>query len=388
MCIHVIVSFSFIIIQVTETEECGGYVCEFLSLPDENVQTRCGICLLIIRKPYEVTCCGKLFCESCIIREMREKRGCPNCKKEDYGASLSKSNERYLNQQKVCCAHCADGCMWKGELGKHDKHLNQTTDLEQKIDGCFYARLNCRFGCGTTLPRFKILYHEMYECTKQVKDLNPREELFLRKIHELFQELIQRDTREKSASSTAMQPSEGATAVVSVQHQIEVQHTSSNPAVVPVEYTIDSFTDRMNYGRDYVSEPFYTHPKGYKMCVWVHPKGYGTAENTHVSVFICFVKGEYDDKLKWPFRGTITVQLLNQANDRDHREHIITYDKSNSYYGRKVVTEEKSKGFGVFEAMSHETLKDTKYCQYVKDDCLKIRICKVLMPPKKRMFSL
>ena len=39
-------------------------------------------------------------------------------------------------------------------------------------------------------------------------------------------------------------------------------------------------------------------------------------QGTHVSVFTCLMRGEFDSHLKWPFRGDITIQLLNQLEDR------------------------------------------------------------------------
>ncbi len=32
---------------------------------------------------------------------------------------------------------------------------------------------------------------------------------------------------------------------------------------------------------------------------------------SHVSVFIFMMKGEFDSKLQWPFKGEITVELVN-----------------------------------------------------------------------------
>ena len=31
---------------------------------------------------------------------------------------------------------------------------------------------------------------------------------------------------------------------------------------------------------------------------------------THVSVFVYLMRGEYDSRLVWPFRGDITIQLV------------------------------------------------------------------------------
>ena len=60
---------------------------------------------------------------------------------------------------------------------------------------------------------------------------------------------------------------------------------------------------------------FYTHHNGYKMCLRFAPNGNGSGKGTHVSIFTYLMKGSYDFNLKWPFRGEITVQIVNQARD-------------------------------------------------------------------------
>ena len=63
-------------------------------------------------------------------------------------------------------------------------------------------------------------------------------------------------------------------------------------------------------GEKWYSEPFYSHPGGYKMCLSVYAKGIGPGKGTHVSVFANLMKGDFDDKLKWPFFGEVFVKLV------------------------------------------------------------------------------
>ena len=62
------------------------------------------------------------------------------------------------------------------------------------------------------------------------------------------------------------------------------------------------------------------------MCVNVEPNGYRAGKGTHVSIFAFVMRGPFDDHLKWPFRGEITIQIVNQAGDRDHIEMTIHYN--------------------------------------------------------------
>ena len=56
------------------------------------------------------------------------------------------------------------------------------------------------------------------------------------------------------------------------------------------------------------SPPFYTHLGGYRICLGVHANGIGDGEGTHVTVAVHLMRGEFDDLLKWPFHGEVTIQ--------------------------------------------------------------------------------
>ena len=54
---------------------------------------------------------------------------------------------------------------------------------------------------------------------------------------------------------------------------------------------------------------FCTHPHGYQMCVRVDPDGHGRGKGTHISIFTYIMQGPFDNYLKWPFHGVITIQI-------------------------------------------------------------------------------
>ena len=60
------------------------------------------------------------------------------------------------------------------------------------------------------------------------------------------------------------------------------------------------------------------------MCLSIDTKGWGDGKDTHVSVGVHMMKGEIDSHLKWPFKGEITVQLVNQKEGgRDHEGKAV-----------------------------------------------------------------
>ena len=73
----------------------------------------------------------------------------------------------------------------------------------------------------------------------------------------------------------------------------------------PITFSVDKIKRRMIINDEWLSPPFYTHVRGYKMCLSIHPKGYGIAHGKAVSVAVRFLIGEFDDCLQWPYPGGV-----------------------------------------------------------------------------------
>ena len=127
---------------------------------------------------------------------------------------------------------------------------------------------------------------------------------------------------------------------------------------------------------------FYTHPHGYRMCIRVDPKGFGGGKGTHVSVFTYLMKGPFDDHLKWPFRGEITIQIVNQVGDRHHVERTIPYNDETPDECPGRVTDNKERadqGWGKHEFLAHTHLRYNaiRKAQYLKDSIIIVRVIRV-----------
>jgi len=114
------------------------------------------------------------------------------------------------------------------------------------------------------------------------------------------------------------------------------------------------------------------------MCLRVYANGYGDGEGTHVSVYIYLMQGEFDDHLKWPFRGDVTVAMLNQLEDNNHTTKTNRFTTSTNN-GRVVESERSPSGLGYPTFIAHTELNynPTRNYQYLKYDCLCFRIIKV-----------
>ena len=97
----------------------------------------------------------------------------------------------------------------------------------------------------------------------------------------------------------------------------------------------------------------------------VRAGGVGFAKGTHVSVFIRFLKGNYDSQLHWPFRGEITIYLCDQVDGRDYYERTIRYtNKTPREYAEIAPGCEHSKDSGLTEYISYEKLEEDYWLRW------------------------
>ena len=74
---------------------------------------------------------------------------------------------------------------------------------------------------------------------------------------------------------------------------------------------------RMGRTLSLYSAPFYTSRHGYKLCLRLYMNGDGSGKGSHLSFFLTVMRGEFDSLLRWPFRQTVSLILLDQDRQRD-----------------------------------------------------------------------
>ena len=120
------------------------------------------------------------------------------------------------------------------------------------------------------------------------------------------------------------------------------------------------------------------------MCLGVCANGYDKGKGTHVSVYAHLMRGEFDDHLKWPFQGHVTVAMLNQLEDNNHATETIRFTSTTNIEVIGRVTDGERapsrRGYPTFIAHANLTYTAAKSCQYLKYDCLQFRIIKVYTP--------
>ena len=161
-----------------------------------------------------------------------------------------------------------------------------------------------------------------------------------------------------------------------------------NMRTPPLAYSVVGFKERMKNDDTLTTDPFYTHPSGYKMCLVIHFNGYGEGKGNHISVFLKILLGEFDEILQWPFSGRIVIQLLNQRKDKLHHTQTICLESEGSLPYRQrpdpktYVSPKDRQSWGHQKFISHVELPAKGMfadCEYLKNDSLTFRVYKVDM---------
>ena len=152
---------------MASSEQHGGYDCGFVERPQE-LQTDCPICMVVLREPFQVTCCGNNFCRTCIELVQTKEKVCPTCNEANFSAFPNRGLQRSLYSFSVQCVHQKSGCQWTGELGELDRHLNLNPELGKQLNGCEFAAVACTH-CCEYFQRCHVHAHES-ECPQQASN--------------------------------------------------------------------------------------------------------------------------------------------------------------------------------------------------------------------------
>ena len=117
----------------------------------------------------------------------------------------------------------------------------------------------------------------------------------------------------------------------------------------------------------------------------VNVNGYAE-DSRYLSVFAYLMVGQYDSWLQWPFKGSITIQLLNQARDEYHQAVVVEFKNAPEKACERVMCGYKSTcGFGKAKFIRLEDLDyNKKDTNYLKEDCLYFRVS---VKPEKPWLS-
>lgn len=380
----------------------GGYECTFVDDPPDELI--CQICSLVAQQPQQVSCCGHIFCKTCLDKYKKHcdhsKFCCPNCKKGGFSFH-DKRGSRNIKCLKVKCIHMECGCTWEGELFYLQEHLGE----------CPFTKVSCPNRCSAAIRRADLKTHTEKHCPLRrywCPNCNFRE---------TYQFVV---TKHQEECPEAIVPCPSGCGYTSIIRRLLFSHKSVCPnEIIPCTYArvgceericrkdmpqhkahavdhhlelamkaienqkrplavfkMNDFSYCKSNNKWWYSPGFYTHRGGYKLCLGIAANGNGDGRNTHISVYIYRMKGENDGNLIWPFRGSVTFELLNQLQDEEHFTRTVPFDfyVSNEFNSRVLKGDRSRQGWGFNRFISQEALGLRNMALYLKDDCLFFRI--------------
>ena len=339
----------------------GGFDYEFVAAPPRSLE--CLVCLLTLREPHVISCCGNQFCRPCIQQIQNDSKPCPLCNEPKFTTFLHKGVMREVNSLMVRCPQKELGCDWEGELGQLQQH--QHPAVESRGKGCGFVLIDCVYKCGEQFPRREIHQHELEECLRrpievQISSLARKlestraENQFLKKdlseklnavtaenkVIKAENQAIKAETQAMKAENQAIKAENQAIKAENQAIKAEnkalqetVKQLQSNCALLqscvnptpPFYFIVRNVKHYMQGDLTWTSQPFYSHSGGYKMCSLVYANGYGSGKGTHLSLFVAIMRGEYDDQLQWPFEGKVTIQTFMHS-EKWGNDFTLTFD--------------------------------------------------------------
>ena len=155
--------------------------------------------------------------------------------------------------------------------------------------------------------------------------------------------------------------------------------TRTDTPVPPVTMVMRGFISWKMRGLTWFSPSFYSNIGGYKMCLTVDANGAGSGTDTHVTVAVSLMRGEYDDNLVWPFRGDVTFHLVNRKVDEGHVELTGHFKDGvpDGAVGRVMEGERAPRGRGLGQFISHSALGYGRNTDFLDKDALEFRVTSV-----------
>ena len=147
----------------------GGYDYEFVTPPPKSLE--CSICLLALRDPHVISCCGNEFCQACIERVRRDGKPCPLCNEHSELHHTVTQEAGSWSERPTSDPLSTEGTgLWvggrTGAASAISNYINPGAGVSS-AQGCEFLTVECAYRCGAQLQQRLIQEHEMDACPKQ-----------------------------------------------------------------------------------------------------------------------------------------------------------------------------------------------------------------------------
>jgi TNF receptor-associated factor 4 len=199
-------------------------------------------------------------------------------------------------------------------------------------------------------------------------------------------EILREDRQKHMLENTEHHATIASATVLSLKRELsdvrdQLESVLETKMVLPVTFSLTSYKQKKEKKEIWRSPYFYTHAQGYKMGLEAEINSTDDDAKDAIALYGFLCPGIHDDSLSWPFRGEMTLQILNQSRDSSHHSRILNWNRADSDIAGKPHKDGKplKDGWGIVPFISHADLeKETK--GYLKNDCIYIRVQKISFP--------
>lgn len=366
----------------------------------------CPICLGVLKDPYITDCCGHHFCHYCIDRvetcplcrktnfkifpnleKKREVSSIPvYCIHREEGCRwsgpLSRLFETHLALEcrfvpRSCPYNCG-ALLLPIDVVAHEETCPKVT-LDVLVRKMKTEQINMMGIIGRLVPlaeEVAILKEENEGLREEMRKVQGRLKAeivtVLESQDEIRLQLVESrgraDILERENSKMVerieelnrkLEATQGAGASSSIEEQSSIDGPTQSiselesklnlmtltcTSIPPLTLVLSGFYGYKTSGTWWQSRPFYSHPCGYKFRMEAKPSGSGSGSGTHLSVYVHVMKGEFDEKLKWPLSAVINFRLIDQSPANRHFESKVSFSSENEASNR--VTGDRVAGTG------------------------------------------
>ena len=354
---------------------------------EQHLDTTTGVCrYVVVNCPYS--------CGESIHKHNLEEHKSQHCALRPFTCqycNLHKANYQEVTEEHwpTCEKYpvsCPNDC-WEEKIERQQlkQHLEQTCPLELvecefSCVGCVVRLQRCLMSAhmaetnahlsmvaqlSKNVPELKHTVHQQADQIKQQADqikqqgdqIKQQTDLIKQQGDQIKQQEDQIKQQEDQIKQDREQIKQQGDQIKQLELFVKEQEfVFLNP---PVYVIMNGFKEHRNKDDTWYSLPFYSHLGGYKMCLRVDANGTGNGKGTHVSVFVYLMRGNFDDHVKWPFCGNITVQL---HNDACCFERVIPMNQDAVLSPRcRPIAERNESGYGHNCYISHQDIYTAGY---------------------------
>ena len=281
---------------------------------------------------------------SCPNRDFR----CKYCGEQGTYAKITEEHDHVCEKKQVPCPN------------KECALIMERREVKEHIQtACKFTEVPCRYhsiGCKVQTVRRRLKEHE--------EEDKSHLHLALEKIAEL-DDAVSSSQSEMASLKVHLLSSISSLRSTMFSLKKEVNDIQKKESVT---FRISDYGVRKQKNGIFYSEPFFTHPGGYKMCTLVYCNGYGDKKGTHLSTFTKLMEGPNNAKLVWPFVGATTIELLNQLEDANHHSTTTLFRATHNVRAGRNLGDSH---FLPHSKLSHDSASNT---QYLMDGTLYFRV--------------